>query len=132
VTAYYHKYSGNDRRRYHRLDMDIEVFYRVAEPMVVLMTVGDKEVEATMLNLSPGGMAIETQYDIPQWTLLEIKFTLIRMDKDGKITFHRPVQLRGDVRSNVCLRDNEYRLGICFTKVSDKDKLEIDNFLEGR
>ncbi len=52
----YRRYSGYDRRRFQRLDLNIIFLYRVNEPVFVRMQVGDKDIEATMINLSEGGM----------------------------------------------------------------------------
>ena len=126
----YHRYSGYDRRKYQRLDLNIVLLYRVNEPIVVRMQVGDKEVEATMLNLSEGGMGFLTNYNIPVGTELLIKFTLSRMDKECKITFHGPMKIVGEVRSNFALERSEYRLGVCFTKIALQDKTEIISFIK--
>ena len=127
----YHRYSGNDRRRYERLDLDLKVVYRVSGPPIVRLNIGDKEIEATMLNLSLGGMALATEYGIPVWTLLDIKFSLSRMDKEGEVSIYKPMEITGEVRSSILLEDKEYRLGICFTGINDKDKLDLADFIKG-
>jgi len=126
----YHKYSGYDRRKYQRLDLNIVLLYRVNEPVTLRLQVGDKEVEATMLNLSEGGMGFITRYNIPLEAELFIRFTLTKMDKEGKITFHGPMKIVGKVRSNTLLERGEYRLGICFTKIALQDKQEIVSFIK--
>ncbi|MFH0738833.1 MAG: PilZ domain-containing protein [Candidatus Omnitrophota bacterium] len=126
----YRKYSGQDRRRYQRLELNITLLYRVNEPIVVRMQVGDKEIEATMINLSEGGMGFLTDYNIPLGTELFIKFTLSKMDKEGHITFHGPMQIIAEVRSNIAQEKNEYRLGVCFTKIKMQDKGGITDFVK--
>ncbi len=126
----YRKYSGNDRRRYQRLDLSIIVLYRIDEPVEVRMQLGDKEIEATMLNLSEGGIGLLTNYNIPLWSVLSIKFTLSRMNKHGEVFFQGPMEITGEVRSNVMLKEGEHRLGICFTGVDQKDKVEIVKFIK--
>ena len=126
----YRKYSGYDRRKYQRLDLNIVLLYRVNEPVTVRMQIGDKEVEATMLNLSEGGMGFITGYNIPVDSELFIRFTLSKMDKAGKITFHGPMRIVGAVRSNTLLERGDYRLGVCFTKIALQDKQEITGFIK--
>lgn len=126
----YRRYSGLDRRKFHRLDLDITVFYKIHEPLMVKVMVGDKEIEAAMLNLSAGGIAFITNYNIPKWTIIFLKFTLSKMDKQGIVGLYGPMQILGEVRSNIALEENEYRLGICFTQIEEKDKAEIYNFLK--
>lgn len=126
----YRKYTGQDRRRFQRLDLNVIVVYRVDEPPLVRIQIGEKEIEASMLNLSEGGMALVTRYNLPAWTVLSIKFTLSRIDKDGKVVFYGPMEIRGEVRSSMPLEKNEFRVGICFTEMSQRDRAEIANFVK--
>lgn len=126
----YRRYSGADRRRFNRLDLDITVFYRIHEPLIVRIMIGDKEVEAAMLNLSEGGIAFLTNYDIPKWTMIFMKFTLSKMNKQGDVSLYGPMEIMGEVRSNASLERGEYRLGICFTRIDERDKGEISNFVK--
>lgn len=126
----YNRYSGEDRRRFQRLDLNIIVIYRVDEPASVRVQIGEKDVEATMLNLSEGGIGLITKYNIPVWTFLFIKFTLSRMDKNGLVRFFGPMAIKGEVRSNVLLERDEYRLGISFTQMDREDKITIADFVK--
>jgi hypothetical protein len=69
-----------------------------------------------MLDVSQGGMAMVTNYDIPVATVLSMRFTLLKVDKEI-INFSGPLQVTGEVRSNIPAEKDEHRLGICFTKV---------------
>ncbi len=124
----YRSYSGNDRRRFQRLRMNLSVIYKVDQPVTVRMLIGDKEVEATTLDLSEGGMALLTDFNIPVSTSLFIKFTLFKVGGDGKVNFYGPVVIGGEVRSNV-LSEKKYRLGICFSQIEPQDKTEMADFL---
>jgi len=126
----YRKFSGHDRRRFQRLELNVIVIYRVDAPPLVRIQVGDKEIEATMLNLSEGGIALLTKYNLPPWTVLSIKFTLSRIDKEGKVIFMGPMSIRGEIRSNIPFSKDEFRLGICFTDVAHRDKGDISNFVK--
>lgn len=126
----YRRYSGNDRRRFQRLDLNITILYRVDEPPAVRMQIGDKDVEATMLNLSEGGMGLVTEYNIPLWSFLSIKFTLSKMDKGGLVKFFGPLKIKGEVRSSVSMEKNEYRLGIRFMELDYQDKGAITDFVK--
>jgi c-di-GMP-binding flagellar brake protein YcgR len=124
----YRSYSGNDRRRFQRLRMNLSVIYRVDQPVTVRMMIGEKEVEATTLDLSEGGMGLLTEYNIPAGTSLFIKFTLFKVSSDGKVNFYGPVVIGGEVRSSV-LSEKKYRLGICFSQIEPQDKTEMASFL---
>ena len=58
-----------------------------------------------------------------------IKFTLFRVENDD-VSFYGPMEINGEVRYNMPLGGNEYRLGFCFTKLNKQDKIEIANFVK--
>ena len=126
----YRSYSGSDRRRFQRLNLNITVFYRVDLPLSVRLLVGNQEVEATMLDLSAGGMGLLTKYEIPVGTLLLIKFTLTSVNRRGEVSFYGPLEVKGEVRSNIKWENDTYRLGISFSDIDRKNKLEIARFVQ--
>jgi c-di-GMP-binding flagellar brake protein YcgR len=107
-------WESADRRRYQRLKMNLMVVFKVQSPQQACEVTRDKEVEANLLDLSLGGMALVTKYNIPVWSKLLIKFYMFKTDNSGGVTFSDPVELLGEVRSNVMSNYNEYRLGVCF------------------
>jgi c-di-GMP-binding flagellar brake protein YcgR len=109
-------YVGQERRGNKRLRMNCTIIYRVNEPVSTRFIMHGKDVEARMLNVSQGGMAMVTNYDIPVATVLSMRFTLLKVDKEI-INFSGPLQVTGEVRSNILAEKDEHRLGICFTKV---------------
>jgi len=126
----YRSYSGSDRRRFQRLDVDITVCYRVDLPLSVRVMVGNQDVDGTMLNLSSGGIALVTRYNIPGGTLLLIKFTLASLNKQGEVSLYGPIEVRGEVRSSTPWESINYRLGISFTEIEQKNKVEIARFVQ--
>ena len=123
------KYDGPERRRAPRVRAEFIVIYRVDSPMEVRMWVGNREVNAMMLDLSGLGMAILTDFDIPTLSILSIKFTLINLYA-GKQERVRLIEMTGEVRNNALIEKNKYRLGIAFTKITTADKIAIDNFVK--
>ena len=75
-----------------------------------------EDIKARMLDISQAGMAMVTNYDIPVQTQLSLRFTLLKVDKEI-VSFSGPVEVAGEVKSNVPLQKDEHRLGIYFTKV---------------
>ena len=83
-----------------------------------------------MADLSEGGMAILTDYDIPILALLSIKFTLINTyayDDNNRV---HTLEMQGDVCNNVLLETKEYRIGINFTRISEQNKRAIADFIK--
>jgi len=126
---YKDKYGGPDRRRSQRMRVDFIVVYRIRRPIRLFMVIKNKEVSALMADLSEGGMAILTSYDIPISTTLLIKFTLINPPATEYERL-RMMEIAGEVRYNTYLGNNEHRLGICFTHISKEDRAAIVNFIK--
>lgn len=123
------RYNGPERRKSKRLRVDFIVVYRVRRPIRLFMVIKNKEVSALMTDLSEGGMAILTDYDIPVSTTLLIKFTLINPPATENERV-RMMEITGEVRYNTYLGNNEHRLGICFTHISKEDRTAIVNFIK--
>ncbi|MBM3245052.1 MAG: PilZ domain-containing protein [Candidatus Omnitrophica bacterium] len=123
-------YPGPERRKFSRLRLRLAVVYQVNKPLTLRMQVGDKEILATALDLSEGGMAISSKIDIPNETDLLIKFTLFKVDNTGHVSFYGPMEIIGQVRYNTVVEDGVHRLGINFIKIDEKDQKEIVNFIK--
>lgn len=121
-------YQGDERRRFRRARVSLTVVYRVNEPLSARMLTSDKEVKATIVDLSEGGMAVITNYPITAGTVLLIRFTLFKVDKDD-VSFYGPVEITGEVRYNILLDKDQYRLGIAFVKIEEQDRREIASFV---
>jgi c-di-GMP-binding flagellar brake protein YcgR len=123
------KIFNSEHRRFKRIKINLSVVFRLARPAAIRLLVGNKEVRATMLDLSEGGLSVLTNYDIPKSTALLIKFTLFKVENDD-VSFYGPMEIIGEVRYNMPLGGSEYRLGIYYKKIKSQDKIEIANFLK--
>ncbi|KPK98772.1 MAG: hypothetical protein AMJ95_02690 [Omnitrophica WOR_2 bacterium SM23_72] len=109
-------YQGIERRSHKRVRVNCTVIYRLHEPSSTRFMVHGEDIKARMLDISQAGMAMVTNYDIPVQTQLSLRFTLLKVDKEI-VSFSGPVEVAGEVKSNVPLQKDEHRLGIYFTKV---------------
>jgi c-di-GMP-binding flagellar brake protein YcgR len=121
--------SGRDNRQFKRLRVNLSVVYRVDRPAKVRMTVGNKEIRSTMLDLSEGGISLLTNCNIPEGTLLLMKFTLFNLEQDD-VSFYGPMEILGEVRYVMELGGSEFRLGIRFKRIEGQDKGEIADFVQ--
>lgn len=120
---------GIERRQHKRLNVDFTVIYQVDKPLTVKISIGwNKVIEALMLDLSEGGMAILTEYNIPKSTVLLMKFTLINLAFIGEKRI-KSMNITGEVCYNVSEK-KEHRLGIRFTEIKQDDKLAIADFVK--
>jgi c-di-GMP-binding flagellar brake protein YcgR len=109
-------YQGLERRSHKRVKINCTVIYRLNEPLSTHFMVRGRDIEAKMIDISQAGMAMVTNYDIPVETKLSMRFTLLKVNKEV-INFSGPVEVTGQVRSNVPLEKEGHRLGIYFTNV---------------
>ncbi len=124
--------TNKERREFKRLKVNITIVYRVNKPSHIRVLIGEEEVEAVTLDLSQGGMSILTKYDIPVFAVLSIEFMIYNIDEFNKFRFYKSIKVIGEVRSNIPGENNDYRIGIVFTKIDPEDKLEIANFVRKR
>lgn len=124
------EYPDNERRKFQRLKVQITIIYQVNRPLYVRVLIGNKEIEAITLDLSEGGMALLTDYDIPVASALSMEFMIYEVDKRNNFRFYKSIKVIGEVASNILLEDNKRRLGICFTLIDEVTKSEIKNFVE--
>jgi len=109
-------YQGTERRSHKRIRMNCTVIYRPNEPVTTHFMVKGRDIEAKMLDISQGGMAMVTNYDIPVQTELSMRFALLKVDKEI-VNFSGPVEVTGQVKSNISLEKDEHRLGIYFSRI---------------
>lgn len=109
-------YSSIDRRNYKRVKMNCTVIYRINEPPVTHFVMKGKDIDAKMVDISQGGMAMVTSLDIPVSTVLSMRFALLNVDKEI-VKFSGPLEVTGEVKSSAPVEKNEHRLGIYFTKM---------------
>ena len=109
-------YTDIEKRSHKRLRVNCTVVYRLNEPPSARFIMQGKDIQARMFDVSQGGMAMITDYDIPVSTMLSMRFTLLNVNKEA-VTFSGPMDVTGEVRSSVALEKDEHRLGINFTKV---------------
>ncbi|HRZ13935.1 MAG TPA: PilZ domain-containing protein [Candidatus Omnitrophota bacterium] len=121
--------AQRERRKFKRLRVNLAIVFRINNASKMRMVVENKEIRATMIDLSEGGLAILTNYDLPEDSILSMKFTLFKVDSDD-VSFYGPMEIEGTVRYRQILANNEYRLGIVFTSIEKNDSREIDTFVK--
>ncbi len=113
-------YSGAERRTSKRMRVNCTVIYRMNQPMDTRFALHGEDIHAKMLDINQNGMSLVTDRDIPIFTVLSMRFTLLKVD-EKLVKFSGPMDITGEVRSNVSLPDNKHRLGIYFIKMKKVD-----------
>ncbi len=118
--------EGPNKRRSSRIAVNFDIIYKLKSLPEVHMKVDESERYALMLDISEQGMAIETDYQVPELSELEITLHLIFKDRQTD-----PMHVVGGVRYNLYLADRKkYRLGIKFLQIDDDIKQEILDFIK--
>jgi c-di-GMP-binding flagellar brake protein YcgR len=116
-----------DRRKFQRIPVNFDILYKVNDPPEVRMKVETEEKSASMMNISEGGLALVTDYEMAEQAELEIQFHLIFKNQQTP-----PISVLGKVRYCTELADRQkmYRVGIEFTKIEESDKKLIVDFVK--
>jgi c-di-GMP-binding flagellar brake protein YcgR len=122
-------YAGPERRKFKREKAHFTINYRIAQPPEVIMDVGKREIEAVMLDISEGGMALITTCEVPKGTRMNLRWTLIdpRAQTDDRI---RDFRVEAEVRHCVRVREDEFRLGLSFIGFGEGDRRAVGQFIE--
>ncbi|MFH1317890.1 MAG: PilZ domain-containing protein [Candidatus Omnitrophota bacterium] len=118
-----------DKRKFPRVVARFIVTCNMDRSLEMHMWIGNREIDALMLNLSQEGMAILTQYNVRAGSVISIKFTLINLGTIVDEDRVRSMEMVGKVCYNTLAQGREYRLGISFVRISRKDKEAIANFV---
>jgi c-di-GMP-binding flagellar brake protein YcgR len=120
-------FNGPERRKYRRYKVKLTVLFHKDASVEARLRAGEKESEATMIDLSEGGLSILTGTDVSEGTTIWVKFSLTRVENEC-VNFYGSIELRGEVRNKVQI-GHGYRLGISFQKVDERNRREIVDFL---
>ncbi|MFA5355976.1 MAG: PilZ domain-containing protein [Candidatus Omnitrophota bacterium] len=123
-------YQDTEKRQTERIDVNFVVIYNVNSPLSVRMMVGNQEVVAIAVNLSEGGIAISTNYELPVSTLVKIRFILLNEKSPVISERMKSIEVTGDVRHSFLNQKNVYQIGISFIDLADSERQFIAGFIK--
>jgi c-di-GMP-binding flagellar brake protein YcgR len=123
------KYRGIEKRRFDRVGTNFIAVCRLRKAVSVTMAADEEDIDALMLDLSEGGLALSIDHKVPKSTCFLVKFILVHSNTYTRKDFS-PIQIEGKVRSCVPTKDKRYRLGVSFTEITEADKKSIIKFIE--
>ncbi|MFH1594029.1 MAG: PilZ domain-containing protein [Candidatus Omnitrophota bacterium] len=113
-----------------RVVVNFILSYKVREPIAARISLGNREVNARMFDLSHGGMGILTDLSIPQLSVLSTRFVLLDPYAFKSYNKTRVVDTVGETRYNILYEKNERRIGVRFTSITAKEKSSIYDFVK--
>ena len=121
--------SWEDRRKFQCLMTHLSATYKIENLLSTYGVYGEKEKEATIVDLSGSGVALLSRQPVPLKATLRIRFCLFKMDGTGTVKFSEPVVVTGEVRTVIHLDTGEYRIGVSFKSIVSTPPNAIEGFV---
>lgn len=122
--------DGINRRRSQRQKAAFMLTYGVDSPYALRVSLGmNDDLNALMLDLSDSGVAMATGVELPIGAQLHINFNFRNLSLSGQDR-SRNMEIAGTVVSRADLKGGDYRVGICFSKISDEDQEAIRDYIK--
>lgn len=118
-----------DRRRYKRMQISLAAHYEITGPEHVRDIIGGKEYDARTLDLSAGGLSLITDHYLPAGTELLISIALFETNLIDTVQVFEPLRVYGVIKSAMPVGGNQFRIGIEFTAVGEKESLRISHMI---
>ncbi|MFH1876010.1 MAG: PilZ domain-containing protein [Candidatus Omnitrophota bacterium] len=120
---------GKERRKFKRTPVSFLVYYKINSPLVIKIQVGDKMINALAADISEGGIAIMTDYELPPVASINVSFFMMNDKAYSADLKSRTITVRGEVRYNITIKERkEYKIGVLFSDLSDDNRNFIREF----
>jgi hypothetical protein len=121
--------SGKEKRKFQRLAISITACLGIGKPLLIRWLPA-KEINTVISDISEGGFSILTKHNVAVSTPISIEFMLYKTDKVCNFKIYKTIRTRGKIKSKIPLKGRQYRLGVCFERLSEEDKNIIVNFVK--
>lgn len=122
--------QGGERRQSQRVDVSFWVEASGKAPLIARMIAGGNEIEASVLDLSEGGMAILSNFEIPPASIVSVKFSLLK-DPGAPESGYKSVQVDAEVKYDLFVKEKSaFRVGLCFVDIPAPDKEVLSGFVK--
>ena len=116
--------DASDKRLFPRTPDAFMATYTVRSPFAVYTQLSGRECDALAYDISEGGVALATQFDIPMKAVILLKFNLFNASGPRKFSLESEVRYAEPIP-----KDNSFRLGILFLKIGKEDKAFIAEYV---
>lgn len=118
-----------ERRQFKRVDDLMIVTYRLRAPLEVSVRAGDRDFDAIMLDISEGGLGIDSKFEIPVGSEARLKFTIRNEITPLEHQRKRSIEVDGESRYCRPTLERSFRVGILFKGLSDGDRSCIAEYV---
>jgi c-di-GMP-binding flagellar brake protein YcgR len=103
--------------------------YKIVQPFEVVSKIGSEDISAVMTDLSEGGLAFISAYQLPVSTIVNAKFTVMTRDIGGRSKGTK-LEIKCEVVNTLSLSKGEYRSGARFINITDEKRRMINDFAQ--
>jgi hypothetical protein len=124
--------SYDEKRKYAREPADSSLQYTVKAPIAVRLKMGNLALPAMICDIGEGGVGVISQFQIPEKTILFLKFTVINTvtpNKECQECRQRDFVIEGQVCYCRPIDKENYRLGINFLDLAPDDRAFIADYV---
>ncbi len=115
--------GGKKTRNHVRIKLDASATLIINGPTKGQVSLPQEGREAAIVDISITGLGVISTMPFSQGAMLRIQM-------DGaKFNMDKPINIRGEVRYCKPQREKEYRLGIKFVEVEDRDLNKIKEYI---
>jgi c-di-GMP-binding flagellar brake protein YcgR len=111
------------------MQISLAATYEVIGPEHVRDILGGKEYDARTLDLSAGGLSLVADHYLPVGTELIITIALFETNLIDTFQAFEPLKVYGTIRSMLPQNGNQYRIGVEFTAVGEKESVRITHMI---
>jgi hypothetical protein len=114
-----------DKRLFRRVPEQFMALYTVKAPFQTYVNLKGRDCDGTAYDLSEGGVAMATNYDIPIGAVIVLKFTLFGPNGPYRLQIESEVRYAEHVDA-----DNSFRLGVRFLQIPAADRAFLVDYIK--
>ena len=122
--------GGEDRRKHKRAVDVFIVTYRLRSPFDVDLKVGAQEYAAVAMDISEGGLGVDTGQPIGVGAGVRLRFKMVNEVSSSERNKERDFDLEGEARYCRVIKEKSHRVGIVFKSISAEEKAFIATYVK--
>ena len=123
------RFSGQDRRKYCRVDAKFLVDYKLKIVDGDSLRVVGRVSTGVMHDISVGGLCLLIDSNLPLGSEMDLDFTIYNSLAKSYDERMRKVRALSKICYNISLANREHRVGLEFKNVSKEDKVIIGDYV---
>ena len=123
------EFPDKDRRKHRRAADVFIVTYRLRSPFAVTLEMKEKEYAAVAMDISEGGLGVDTPEELPSGAPVRLKFKMVNDLAASEQNRQRSFELDGESRYCRLVGEKSYRVGVLFKETTPEERVFIANYV---